>query len=148
MLELLQKCRDMRDAHGFARLVRERSLILASVATIGMVSVPVAKARADDVAVGDQLTLMELTRPDRFAWPAVFICRRDPGDAKAIVVPARDPDEMNERLLAAGIWPEDCHGGFSIRSERTDPGKLTEIEGRIGRGPLDATTDQRSLRGR
>jgi hypothetical protein len=50
---------------------------------------------------------------------------------------------MNQRLLAAGIWPEDCHGGFSIRSIRTDPSKLNEIEGRPERGP----TAQTSVRG-
>jgi hypothetical protein len=116
--------------HEFARLLLlERNRIFASIATIMTVVVPVAEARADDVAVGDQLTLSELTRPDRFAWPAVFICRHHPGDTQAVVVPANDPDEMNERLLAAGIWPEDCHGGFSIRSIRTDPSKLNEIEG-------------------
>jgi hypothetical protein len=136
----------------FARLLlRERNRIFASIATITTIAtvfVAVAEARADDVAVGDQLTLSELTRPDRFAWPAVFICRRHPGDTRAVVVPANDPDEMNARLFAAGIWPEDCHGGFSIRSIRTDPDKINEIEGRVERPPSDTTTDQTSLRGR
>lgn len=138
---------DMPD--DFARLLlRERNRMFALIATIATVFVPVAEARADNVAVGDQLTLSELTRPDRFAWPAVFICRRHPGDAKAVVVPANDPDEMNERLLAAGIWPEDCHGGFSIRSIRTDPDKINEIEGRVERAPSDTATDQTSGRTR
>jgi hypothetical protein len=125
----------------FARLLRERGRILASIAMIAIVFVPVAEAQADRIAVGDRLTLSELTRPDRFGWPAVFICRRNSGDTTAVVVSANDPDEMNERLLAAGIWPEDCLGGFVIRSIRTEPGKLSEIKGRTA-------TDQTSAHSR
>jgi hypothetical protein len=144
-LRLLQN--DVPDE--FARLMlRERNWIFALIATIATMFVAVAQTRADNVAVGDLSTLSELTRPDRFAWPAVFICRRYPGDTKAVVVPANDPEEMNERLLAAGIWPEDCHGGFSIRSIRIDPSKLGEIEGRPEWAPSDPATHQTSVRGR
>jgi len=69
------------------------------------------------------------SQPDRFGWPAVFTCRRHRGDTTPAVVFANDPDEMNERLLAAGIWPEDCRGGFSIRSTPPHLGKLDEIKG-------------------
>ena len=112
----------------------ERHLIEAVViviATVATTLVQLAVANADDIAVGNQLTLRELVRPDRFGWPAVFICRRHRGDTTPAVVLANDPDEMTERLLAAGIWPEDCHGGFSIRSTRPHLGKLDEIKGDV-----------------
>ena len=117
-------------------MLRERIMILAfaSVAAIAMVFMPAAESGADDLAVGDQPTLAQLARPDRFGWPAVFTCRRQPGD-KPVVVSAKGPDEMNERLLAAGIWPEDCYGGFSIRSTRPHRGKLSEIKGQVDRVP-------------
>ena len=118
----------------YALSTLERHLIEAVVivvATVATTFVQLAVANADDIAVGNQLTLRELVRPDRFGWPAVFICRRHRGDTTPAVVLANDPDEMTERLLAAGIWPEDCHGGFSIRSTRTHPGKLHDIEGNV-----------------
>src|SRR5215472_18385043 len=104
--------------------------------------------RADDLAVGNQLALWELVRPDRFGWPAVFTCRRHPGDTTPAAVFADDPDEMNERLLAAGIWPEDCHGGFSIRSTPPHPGKLDDIEWNVlerNRDPRGEYTDKATL---
>ena len=118
------------------RQLRERNPILAFASiAMAMVFVQIPAARADDLAVGDQATLAELARPDRFGWPAVFTCRRQPGDKTPVVVSAKDPDEMNERLLAAGIWPEDCYGGFSIRSARPHRGKLSEIKGQVERPP-------------
>ena len=101
------------------------------IATVAIVVVQLAEANADDLAVGNQLPLWELVQPDRFGWPAVFTCRQRRGDMTPAVVFANDPDEMNERLLAAGIWPEDCHGGFSIRSTRPQLGKLDEIKGDV-----------------
>jgi hypothetical protein len=101
------------------------------IATVTITFAQLAEANADGLAVGNQLALWELVRPDRFGWPAVFTCRRHRSDTNPAVVFAHDPDEMNERLLAAGIWPEDCHGGFSIRSARTHLGKLDEIEGDV-----------------
>ena len=101
------------------------------IATVATTFVQLAEATADDLAIGNQLTLRELVRPDRFGWPAVFTCRRHRGDTTPAAVFANDPDEMNERLLAAGIWPEDCHGGFSIRSTRRQLGKLDEIKGDV-----------------
>ena len=101
------------------------------IATVAIAVMQLAEANADDLAVGNQLALWELVRPDRFGWPAVFTCRRHRGDTTPAVVFANDPDEMNERLLAAGIWPEDCHGGFSIRSTRPQLGKLDEIKGDV-----------------
>jgi hypothetical protein len=109
---------------------------------IAVAFVPVTETYADDLAVGEQLTVWELVRPDRFGWPAVFTCRRHPGDKNPAVVSANDPDEMNKRLLAAGIWPEDCHGGFSIRSTRTHLGKLSDIEGHVGGAGLGAGADK------
>jgi hypothetical protein len=93
--------------------------------------VQVAEANADDLGVGNRLTLWQLVQPDRFGWPAVFTCRRHRDDTTPAVVFANDPDEMDERLLAAGIWPEDCHGGFSIRSTPPQLGKLDEIKGGV-----------------
>ena len=101
------------------------------IATVAIAVVQLAEANADDLAVGNQLALWELVRPDQFGWPAVFTCRRHRGDTTPAVVFANDPDDMNERLLAAGIWPEDCHGGFSIRSTRPQLGKLDEIKGDV-----------------
>jgi hypothetical protein len=114
---------------------RHPILAFASIATIAMMFVQIPETRADDLAVGDQATLAELARPDRFGWPAVFTCRRQPGDKTPVVVSAKDSDEMNERLLAAGTWPEDCYGGFSIRSTRPHPSKLSEIKGQVKRAP-------------
>jgi hypothetical protein len=113
----------------FERHLTEAVFIV--IATVATTFVQLAEANADEVAVGNQLTLWELVRPDQFGWPAVFTCRRHRGDTTPAAVFANDPDEMNERLLAAGIWPEDCHGGFSIRSTRTHPGKLDDIEGSV-----------------
>ena len=121
------------------------------IATVAIVVVQLAEANADDLAVGNQLALWELVRPDRFGWPAVFTCRRRRGDTTPAVVFANDPDEMNERLLVAGIWPEDCHGGFSIRSTRTHPGKLDDIEGNVlepNRGPRGEYTDKATFEAR
>ena len=104
-----------------------------------------AKVRLETLGSGEQLTVWELVRPDRFGWPAVFTCRRHRGDTTPASVFANDPDEMNERLLAAGIWPEDCHGGFSIRSTPPHPGKLDDIEGNVlehNRGPRAEYTDK------
>jgi hypothetical protein len=92
------------------------------------------EARADELTVGKETTLWELVRPDRFGWPAVFTCNRARGDRSPAVVFGKDPDDMNERLVAAGIWPEDCHGGFSIRSTRPQRGKIEEIKGNVGSG--------------
>jgi len=128
-----------------ARLLRGLNPILAFASiAIAIVFVPVAETQANDLVVGEQLTLSELAQPNRFGWPAVFTCRRQPGDKTPAVVSANDPDEMNERLLAAGIWPEDCYGGFSIRSTQPHPGKLREIEGQVERMP-SATGTIRTL---
>jgi hypothetical protein len=128
----------------------QRNLILAfaptAMFTIAFVAVP--DAGADGLAIGDQLTLSELARPDRFGWPAVFTCRRHPGDRNPALVAADNPEEMNERLLAAGLWPEDCHGGFSLRSTQPHPGKLGNIEGRVERAPSDAGTGPSAVRNR
>ena len=59
-----------------------------------------------------------------------------------VVVRANDPDEMNDRLLAAGIWPEDCYGGFSLRSTQPHRGKLSEIKWQVERVPSTTGTDQ------
>jgi len=132
------------------RLLRQRNPILplALVATIAGACVAVAEARADSLAVGDRLTLSELARPDRFGWPAVFTCRHHPGDRTPAVVAADSPDQMNERLLAAGIWPEDCYGGFSIRSTGPHRGKLGKIEGSVERPPPDIGPAQSAVRNR
>jgi hypothetical protein len=118
------------------------------IVTIAVAFGPVAETYADDLAVGEQLTVWELVRPDRFGWPAVFTCRQHPGDNNPALVSANDPDEMNERLLAAGIWPEDCHGGFSIHSTRTHPGKLSDIEGHVDGTGLSAGADQTPVQSR
>jgi hypothetical protein len=130
MSNVPERCLDL------ARRRSERSPMLAftSIAIV-MVFVQVPQTRADDLAIGDQLTLSELVQPDRFGWPALFTCKRQPGDKHPVVVSAKDPDEMNERLVAAGIWPEDCYGGFSFRSTRPHPGKLSEIKGQVERTP-------------
>jgi hypothetical protein len=132
------------------RSLRERNSILplALVATIAVACVAVLEARADSVRVGDELTLLELARPDRFGWPAVFICRHHPGDKTPAIVAGNNPDEMNEHLLAAGVWPEDCYGGFSIRSTGPHPGKLGEIEGSVERAPPDIGAGQSAFRSR
>jgi hypothetical protein len=65
------------------------------IATVAIAFVRVAKANADDLAVGNQLVLWELVRPDRLGCPAVFTCRRHRGDTTPAVVFANDPDEMN-----------------------------------------------------
>jgi hypothetical protein len=93
-----------------------------------------AEGRADELGIGARTTLWELVRPDRFGWPAVFTCKRRPGDHSPIAVYGDDPDDMNERLVAAGIWPGDCRGGFSIRSTWPHPGKIEEIKGRVRGG--------------
>ena len=131
MSSLPERCLDR------ARRLSERGpiLVFASMATITMMFVQIPPTRADDLAVGDQTTLSELARPDRFGWPAVFTCRRQPGDKHPFVMRANDPDEMNDRLLAAGIWPEDCYGGFSFRSTRPHRGKVSEIKGQVERAP-------------
>jgi hypothetical protein len=113
----------------FERHLTEAAFIL--IATVAATFVQFTEANADDLAVGNELTLSELVRPDRFGWPAVFTCRRHRGETTPAVVFANDPDEMNERLLVAGIWPEDCHGGFSIRSTWPHLGKLDNIEGNV-----------------
>jgi hypothetical protein len=119
-------------------LPRRRHLILAfaSIATIAVVVIQMSQARGGDLDIGDQPTLAELARPDRFGWPAVFTCRRQPGDKTPVVVSAKDPNEMNERLLAAGVWPEGCYGGFSIRSTHPHRDKLSEIKGQVDRVPF------------
>ena len=123
-----------------ARRLSERHPLLAlAPIAVAMMFVQIPQTRGDDLAVGDQPTLAELARPDRFGWPAVFTCKRQPGDKTPVVVSAKDPDEMNERLLAARIWPEDCLGGFSFRSTRPHRGKLSEIKGQVERAsPADA----------
>jgi hypothetical protein len=137
MSNVSERCLDL------ARRLSERHPLLAFTSiVVAMVFVQIPQTWADDLSVGDQPTLAELARPDRFGWPAVFTCRRQPGDKTPVVVSAKDPDEMNERLLAAGIWPEDCYGGFSIRSRRPHPGKLSEIKGQIDRVPSATGTDQ------
>src|SRR5215471_7938119 len=119
-----------------ARRLSERNPLLAlAPIAVAMMFVQIPQTRGDDLAVGDQPTLAELARPDRFGWPAVFTCRRQPGDKTPVAVSAKDPDEMNERLLAAGIWPEDCYGGFSFRSTPPHRGKLSEIKGQVERVP-------------
>src|SRR5215469_18389527 len=124
-----------------AKWLSESNSLLAFV-SIAMVFVQIPQTRAGDLAVGDQPTLAELARPDRFGWPAVFTCRRQLGDKHPVVVSAKDPDEMNERLVAAGIWPEDCYGGFSFRSTGPHRGKLSEIKGQVERVPSTTGTDQ------
>jgi hypothetical protein len=131
MSNVSERCLDL------AKWLSERNSLLAFT-SIAMVFVQIPQTRADDLSVGDQPTLAELARPDRFGWPAVFTCRRQPGDKAPVVVSAKDPDEMNERLLAAGIWPEDCYGGFSFRSTRPHRGKLSEIKGQVERAPPGA----------
>jgi len=131
--------------HGLdlARWLSERHPLLAfALIVVAMVFGQIPQTRADDLAVGDQPTLAELAHPDRFGWPDVFTCRLQPGDKHPVVVSAKDPDEMNERLVAAGIWPEDCYGGFSFRSTRPHRGKLSEIKGQVERVPSTIGTDQ------
>jgi hypothetical protein len=134
MSNVPERCLDL------ARWLSERNplLALASMATIAMMFAEIPQTRADELAVGNETTLSELARPDRFGWPAVFTCRRQPGDKRPVVVIAKDPDEMNDRLVAAGIWPDDCYGGFSIRSTRPHRGKLSEIKGEADVPPADA----------
>src|SRR6516162_9895669 len=137
MSNVPERCLDL------ARRLSERSPMLAVTSiAIAMVFVQIPQTRADDLAVGDQLTLSEVVQPDRFGWPAVFTCKREPGDKHPVVVRAKDPDEMNDRLLAAGIWPEDCYGGFSLRSTQPQRGKLSEIKGQVEREPSTTRTDQ------
>jgi hypothetical protein len=131
MLNVPERCLDL------ARQLSDGYPVLAfsSLATIAMVFVQIPQTRAGELAVGDQPTLSELAQPDRFGWPAVFTCKRQPGDKTPVVVSAKNPDEMNDRLVAAGIWPEDCYGGFSFRSIQPHPGKLSEIKGQVERAP-------------
>jgi hypothetical protein len=136
MSNVPERCLDL------ARRLSERSPMLAVTSiAIAMVFVQIPQTRADDLAVGDQLTLSEVVQPDRFGWPAVFTCKRAPGDKHPVVVRANDPDEMNDRLVATRIWPEDCHGGFSLRSTRPHRGKLSEIKGQVEREPSTTGTD-------
>jgi hypothetical protein len=95
------------DASGIERVFTERTFGTrrSSVAKTGFVRLAAvaiafaqaAEAYAAKIAVGDQLTLWELTQPDRFGWPAIFTCRRQPGDTNPVVVSANDPSDLVAR---------------------------------------------------
>jgi hypothetical protein len=94
-------------------------------------AVPAALTTANPAPEGEVATLEEVAALDRFGWPARFTCRRTPGERHPFSVVAATPKQMNERLLAARVWPADCHGGFLLRSLRPAPGKLARIVGEV-----------------
>src|SRR5215472_14820625 len=75
MSNMPERCLDL------ARRLSERGPMLAFTSiAMAMVFVQIPQTRADDLAVGNQLTLSEVVQPDRFGWPAVFTCKREAGD--------------------------------------------------------------------
>jgi hypothetical protein len=83
------------------------------------------------------VTLDQLAGIDRFGWPARFTCRRAVGDRHPFSIVAANPDDMNARLVAADLWPSDCHGGFVLRSVHPQQGKLERIVGKVVPEPGD-----------
>lgn len=81
--------------------------------------------------VGEDTSLEALTRPDRFAWPARFICRPDPRRSEALVVVGGSFEELNETLAAADLFLDDCRGGFALESVTPQDGKLDRILGEV-----------------
>jgi hypothetical protein len=82
-------------------------------------------------------TLEEIVAADRFGWPARFVCKRVVGDRHPLSVVASGPAELNGRLVLAGVWPEDCRGGFELRSVHAQAGKLDKLIGRVVVGSDD-----------
>jgi hypothetical protein len=114
-----------------ARVVPLARGMLLALVTLTLAAA--AEARPGKLVIGERLSLWELVRPDRFGWPALFRCRREPKDRHPVVIAAHDPNELNRRLSEAGIWPQDCRGGFSIHSIGRHPGKLELILGEVRR---------------
>jgi hypothetical protein len=96
-------------------------------------SAPAASVAGPGERAGDgaAVTLDQLAGVDRFGWPARFTCRRAPGDRHPFSIVAANPDDMNARLVAADLWPSDCHGGFVLRSVHPQHGKLERIVGKV-----------------
>ena len=102
----------------------------AAAATVQTVHAFPGQASGPAPAVDMQISLAELMHPDRFAWPARFVCRTDINSEPITVVGVSVAD-LNSKLLAMDLYAEDCRAGFSVRSLRAERGKLDEIVGRV-----------------
>ena len=123
--------------HCIARTERHASIPRVSAPPVLLVAAVLAvllthsAAVASQLAVGQVVTLWVLTEPDRFGWPAIFVCRRQPDDLNPFIASASGPDETNDKLGRAGIGLEDCRGGFTFRSLTPKTGKISVIEGEV-----------------
>jgi hypothetical protein len=117
----LKECLRLRAGTGY----RGRLLVASAV----IVGCTMGQSLPETPGPGTEATLWELVQPDRFGWPARFTCRRTLRDQHPLALVGKSPDEMNEMLMAIGVWPADCHGGFTIRSLHRLPNKMSELVG-------------------
>jgi hypothetical protein len=87
-----------------------------------------APGAASEPEIGDRITLEELARPERFAWPARFTCHLErTRGAEPLRLTGESVEDMSRQLVAVDVIADDRVGGFALESLEPQDGKLDSI---------------------